>query len=161
MLRNRKAGNSDTKRYRIIARLLLLLMIVIVFCFSSQKGEVSYEISENVANALAIEGIRDNPASTKPLIGGLSLRKYAHILLFLLMGIAAYYSFEIKKHELHILHAWSICCTVAIMDELHQLYVPGRSFSVVDIIIDAIGAGVAIIMCAIIRKDIFCHHKAR
>ncbi len=37
-----------------------------------------------------------------------------------------------------------ICVLYAIFDEIHQLYVPGRSGEIIEVLIDSVGAGVGI-----------------
>lgn len=59
-----------------------------------------------------------------------------------------------RKNTYQISIALAICISYAISDEVHQLYVPGRSGEVRDVIIDTAGASLGILSYVAIRKVI-------
>jgi VanZ family protein len=46
----------------------------------------------------------------------------------------------------HALGAWALACVYALSDEWHQTFVPGRTAAWDDLVADALGAGVAILL---------------
>lgn len=66
---------------------MIIVMIVIVV-FSNQSGETLHTISDVVAEKVNIEtGFSWQLASEMPLMFGLSLRKWAHIGLYGVLGL--------------------------------------------------------------------------
>jgi hypothetical protein len=54
--------------------------------------------------------------------------------------------------KLRILLAGGIALAVAIFDEIHQLYVPGRNGSAVDVVLDMVGITIALLLCSRLFK---------
>lgn len=119
-------------------RLLTLVICVIIFVFSAQNGSASTAISDSFVNPLEMIFSRDF------LI--ILVRKGAHISIYFALGICSYLS--CKKCWL----AFAFCFIYACSDELHQLFVEGRSGSPVDVGIDAIGFTLGIIILYLINK---------
>jgi len=70
------------------------------------------------------------------------LRKLAHFVLFMLLGILSALVFA-GRHPISrkwILPAILICILYAIGDELHQMFVFGRTASVQDVLLDSAGS---------------------
>ena len=80
----------------------------------------------------------------------LIIRKLAHFTEYFILGILTYNMINNynKKSYISII----ICILYAISDELHQLFVPGRSCQVLDIIIDSIGSILGIYLLSFIIK---------
>src|SRR5699024_7793590 len=82
------------------------------------------------------------------------IRKGAHFTAYLILGIFA--MFAIGRNKSHAMYQISlsffICLLYAISDEIHQLFIPGRSGEVGDVIIDAVGAFCGIGLYIIFRK---------
>lgn len=127
-------------------------MMLIIFLFSHQPGKVSANISNAVANTLQIEQQNEYVAvSAQPLFAGLSLRKYAHIILYFLLGVSAFLVVKDGQQKWYwkVLNALLICFLYSCSDELHQMFIPGRDASVKDLYVDALGYGVAIVGMAV------------
>jgi VanZ family protein len=76
-------------------------------------------------------------------------RKNAHFFIYGLLGILVFNALRLSP-----LRGWrragmslTICVLVAISDEIHQYFVPGRGAQVRDVIIDGAGAATAIVIC--------------
>lgn len=137
------------KKFQIqwLYRIFLFAMMLIIFFFSHQPGKVSATVSNAVANTLQIEQENKNvPVSSQPLFAGLSLRKYAHIILYFLLGVAAFLVVMDGKQKWYVrlFIALAICFLYSCSDELHQRFIPGRDASFGDLCVDAIGYGIAI-----------------
>jgi VanZ family protein len=75
-------------------------------------------------------------------------RKAAHILIFGLLGILFYK--VIKKRS--IWYAWFCTVLIAVLDEWHQSFVPGRSPLIKDVWLDSLAAFLFLIVMAIFRR---------
>ncbi len=153
----------SNKQFKVI---LLVGMMLIIFFFSHQSGSVSTEISEKVAEKLEVKQmiepevvigdgyeyvVEPQNISYQPLLAGLSIRKYAHVLLYALLGMAAFWNVKDLKYVscINVIFAGLICFAYSCFDEVHQMLIPGRGASVRDVAIDAIGYGGAILLCYI------------
>ena len=70
------------------------------------------------------------------------IRKSAHFTLYLILGlliINAIYEYKLEDTKT-ILLALSLAFLYATSDEFHQLFVPGRSGEVLDVLIDTLGS---------------------
>ena len=59
---------------------------------------------------------------------------------------------ETKDLKLRFLIAGAIALVVAIFDEIHQLYVPGRNGSAMDVVLDLVGIAIALLLCSRLFK---------
>lgn len=78
------------------------------------------------------------------------IRKGAHIISFAALALAFYWALP-RKSPRFIL---AFLCTLAfaIIDELHQSSIPGRTAYYGDILLDAAGAAIALMILYIIKK---------
>ena len=154
---------SETKKkgmcFLIFGTLSLIIMVQI-FLFSAQKAEDSAALSGELAGF--VEKILN---SMEWLFGEgflpwvkTYLRKIAHFVLYTLLGgfiMATLYNTKIKKTTLKITLSALIGLLYSISDEIHQLFINGRSGEVRDVIIDFAGVvtGIAItlLVCKIIQ----------
>jgi VanZ family protein len=79
--------------------------------------------------------------------------KLIHFIVFGVLGVMIYRSFEHAKNVLIRMHAYKLSILLAmlygVLDEVHQYFVPGRDASIADWIADLLGA---IIFLLIYRK---------
>jgi len=147
----------------IILVVLTIADMALIFYFSSRTSEQSVEDSLSIAGAIMssmndgeeVPTVQPGPRkyNRKLDIIDTRLRHFSHMAEYIPMGlcIALLCMGNLKvrlKKTLSVLIALAISVLYAISDEVHQLYVPGRSFELVDIWRDFAGAciGVAIAM---------------
>ncbi len=152
------------KVYRFDTRTKVFLVFVIavmvmIFTLSQMSGNVSHILSDFLANLLGIT--RDDAPSASPLLFGLSLRKWAHVGAFWLLGVAMtlfYLSLVIRRtgrdYVFAALVSFFTSVSYAGLDELHQFFVPDRHAQLKDVGIDAIGALTAVLTVTIIWYSI-------
>ena len=74
------------------------------------------------------------------------IRKNAHFIAYLLLGVALIHA--MKRSGVYGFRGYAIalfiCIVYAISDEIHQLFVPGRSGELRDVFIDSTGAIIGI-----------------
>lgn len=109
--------------------IMTVVICIIIFVFSSQSGSQSTGISDKFVNIS--KGLFGNLFSNDFLV--FVIRKGAHISIYFLLGIFAALSW--KRFSFSVLFCFLYACS----DEIHQLFVPGRSGNIVDVGIDAIG----------------------
>ena len=100
---------------------------------------------------LAIFGFSSIPSVEMPNFGLLDLlvKKGGHALGYGLLSLAYLYGLkgeqsEIKPRQLFI--AWVLATLYSATDEFHQSFVPGRHPAATDVLIDALGAALALLL---------------
>lgn len=151
-----------------IRRLIFLILIIIncitIFNFSNQVSYESDSSSGRVVTFLSktLPFIQKMPEKEKQIFCEEILtpivRKVAHLTLYALLGLFTMNYALTYKGSLYQkgLSTWLFGTFYAIIDELHQLYVPGRSCEFMDVCIDSsgilIGLFIAIFIAFLIRK---------
>lgn len=118
---------------------LLLLWMSLIFYFSHQSGDNSSDLSSNLVNFIVSLFSFLNPYIE---ILTIFVRKSAHFFLYFILGILTI-NFIIEHNiyqKKRILFAFLFCLFYAITDETHQLFIPGRSGNVIDVIVDSAGS---------------------
>ena len=129
---------------KLIHITLLILLLLLIFSFSNESGTKSTETSDTVTIKLVSEESDYYPGTTK------IVRKFAHMSEFAILTLLVYlvindYSFK-KKYLLTLMFALLFCT----LDEIHQLFIPLRTGTFVDVTIDLLG--ILIMLCLIIKK---------
>lgn len=128
---------------RIFLIILILCWMYMVFGFSNASGEVSTGISMRFAELFIKNGEYIEIAEK-------IIRKIAHLSEYALGAILVYslmLTFKLNA-KIQFLCSWLFIVLYAITDEVHQLFIPGRSGRAVDVFIDSIGALIG--MCVIL-----------
>lgn len=156
---------NKSKVKKIINLILIIFWMIMIFSFSNQIGTnssgLSNKVTEKIVSILHItKGC--TPENEKKVIKNIEhiIRKLAHYSVYALGGFLIYielYQFKIKLIN-RILITQLLGSIYACTDEIHQLYIPGRSGEIRDVIIDSCGifAGilVAIIIITLIERII-------
>ena len=141
---------------RILLLLLIIADMVFIFHNSAQVADVSSSASQSVTQMVAPVIVPNynklNETEKLQTVASLEaiLREAAHLLQFVPMGFALYLllrSAELpdKLRKLRIPVTLCFGFLYALSDEVHQLFVPGRSFQFFDIFMDTCGVLVGII----------------
>ena len=132
-----------------------ILMMLLIYGFSAQTGEVSgelsykisYQIVETKNEILGTNKSYDELAADADSIH-YYVRKAAHMTEYCVLAIAI--SFPLYVYKVRgiwlVLLAGMVCVGFAGLDEYHQSFVGGRGPSVKDVGIDSIGALIGIIL---------------
>ena len=150
---------------KTIFAVLLVLWMGFIFSMSSENAEKSSNTSGQTIRVVlsAVPGFEEQPEEVKVnIIEKLQfiVRKSAHFIGYMILGILAsglilYYGNINKKYLL----AFLICVIYAISDEIHQLFVPGRSGQVRDVLIDSAGSLLGIIIVMALEKLLIKFNK--
>ena len=145
----------------MILMILVILGCFMIFKFSGLSGFNSTKQSRGITyNIIKIlDGNKLNEIELTRLTKRINpvIRKIAHFSIYMILAIFTYMFIEelnikskSEKERLrkNILYTCIFCIIYAIFDEIHQIYVPGRTGKVIDVVIDTLGAfmGIAIIL---------------
>lgn len=139
-----------TKKNQVLRSLSMvpaICIMIAIFYFSSQtaveSSSLSGGITENIYQFVSKIGIIDNSDKYAWLeYLETIIRKVAHMTEYAILGIAVSFSLFVygnRRGKLVLLNVM-ICVFYALTDEIHQLYVAGRSGQLLDVAIDGCGA---------------------
>lgn len=122
---------------------LLIGWMILIFLLSAEGAEDSQSRSGVIVSSLKDTFSIDSVADS--LLSFLT-RKAAHIIAYLILGLLIYSI--VKSYGLTnrrtVLLSIMFAFFYAIFDEIHQLFVPGRSGEVRDVFLDTIAASIGI-----------------
>lgn len=140
---------------KIIIYILLILWMSLIFCFSNQPAIDSDKVSNGVINKLiqVVEIISNHKFNEIELdniykYAVFPIRKLAHFTLYFILGIFMYlslYKNTLNSKKIFII-SLILCFLYACSDELHQIFIPGRSGELRDVFIDTFGSLLSIIL---------------
>lgn len=151
--KNIKLKNDTNKTKKILLLILVLIGCITIFCFSEFSAGESTKQSRGVTyNILKV--LNRNKLSEKELTKFTKkvnpvIRKIAHFSIYMILAIFTYMFIEelnikskSEKEKLrkNIIYTCIFCIIYAIFDEIHQIYVPGRTGKAIDVIIDTLGS---------------------
>ncbi|MCM1027740.1 MAG: VanZ family protein [Roseburia sp.] len=147
--------------------ILLLALYILIFCFSAQSGEESGDLSRRVSGKCAewLGWLSGEGGSVSGLLAEAMenpLRKAAHFAEYACMGILVYVLWRQwlrRGGGLYLLTGgWVFLSAGA--DELHQLFVPGRYGSLLDVLLDTCGGVFGMALCLCVEK-LLCRREGR
>ena len=145
----------------MIAALLLLGWMCLIFSLSAESAEESSKTSRGTILWLVKTFSSDfeelSPEMQEAQVESLQffVRKAAHFSLYGGLGFFAFFAvitYTRLWYRVRMLIGASFCLLYAIGDEIHQLFVSGRSGEVRDVLIDFCGAISGILITAAIAR---------
>ncbi len=128
---------------KIIWWLAVVFWMAFIINLSSQVAEDSNELSKGVTGTIieVVEKVIPQIEIDEKDLNH-KIRKNAHFLVYMVLGILLNIALNVSGFtgRKSIVPALGICCVFAIIDEVYQLYVPGRGGQVKDVIIDTAGS---------------------
>lgn len=154
-------GVCIIKVFRTVTVVLIVLWMALIFSLSSQNAEISSETSGSVIVAVAdivYPDFSEMPSEKQmEIVASLQfiVRKIAHFSLYAVLGILSFLSvisYRQLKFSYRFLISAGICLLYAVSDELHQLFVSGRSSEIRDVCIDFCGSLIAITVLSLLAR---------
>lgn len=146
-----------------IKLLLIALCMSTIFMFSSDDATKSTKKSDGVIIQISnfFAGTKLSKQQQQKIIDYfvVPVRKSAHFLIYMTLGIllvSFINEFSIANKKMFFL-AIFLSFLYACSDEVHQLFVPGRSGQLTDVLLDTLGASVGILCYMFIFK--ICKQK--
>lgn len=144
--------------WKVIKIILVAICMISIFMFSADPAEASDAKSNHVIVTVA-EFFAGHDLSAREQQEKIDqyvvlVRKGAHLSIYFLLGflvislLKEYVSLQPK----HIFYAFLFCFLYACSDEVHQLFVPGRSGSIIDVGIDSMGSIFGILFYSVLYK---------
>lgn len=127
---------------------LVIIWMIIIFNFSNQPATDSSKLSDGLIlkSVRIIEKVLDKKFDDEEILNNFvkPVRKLAHFTIYLLLGILVLNYINEFNLNKYVLISFIICFIYAISDELHQLFIPGRSCEIFDVCIDSLGSFIGI-----------------
>lgn len=137
---------------KIVLWALVIGCMALIFSFSAQPADNSMNLSDGLLHSI-LRFLHIDLSEEIITFLRVFIRKVAHFSIYALLGFLAYllfeagYEFKIKKAMVSTV---GLCALYAITDEVHQLFVPGRSCMIRDVLIDTAGAVCGLAMASLI-----------
>ncbi len=154
---------------RSILLIILLGTFLIIFGFSSQDAEESGGLSSNIAKLLLKQVYHDDIEDKEEILERTEkvIRKIAHFSIYTLVGflLMSFVSTYQLKENKRIIISLSVGVLYAASDEIHQLFIPGRSGQITDVILDSMGVllGILVVLTVleIYQKQVLSYRNKR
>lgn len=146
---------------RNLAGVLAIMWMCIIFAFSAQTKEESGAVSQSftyqlVSNTRTFFNLDLSDARVKEIADAIEgfVRKAAHMTEFGILSVLIFIWIGQWEMSLlrHGLTASGAAAVYAASDEIHQLFVPGRSGRFSDVCIDSAGAVLGVVVFVVIVK---------
>lgn len=149
---------SSAKKQTVFLLIAAVILMVLIFLFSSQNGGQSSRLSIKVSRLIAktvffnYDSMYTEQQNFIVTELNFFVRKLAHFTVYTTLGMLVYAFFASFGNRFRHkgIWAWSVCAVYAVIDEIHQYFIPERSMRFKDVIIDSLGA-----FCGIIIVNVF------
>ena len=145
----------QVRRRRWIFGTLSAVMMAVIFWMSAMPARESAEVSGAVTDVAVRVAYPDYPKMPKQrqqtvyrLVQHF-VRKSAHFLEYMVLGALMLLLFNTFSWRLKPLWAWLAASAYAATDEWHQAFVAGRGPMATDVLIDASGAALGVILACL------------
>lgn len=157
---NRGRFHFKSIRISIISFVLILLTLTGLLYLMLQSSTDTNALSEKVRHFSIVESFLNGVSSYVSW----SVRQWAHVFEFLLVGIVISIFYAIRTN-----HVWKMfvlalgtCVVISICDQSTRIFINGRHFDSFDLILDALGYISAIIVMSVCRRIYsFCIYKRK
>ncbi|KAB7707371.1 VanZ family protein [Bacillus aerolatus] len=115
-----------------------LVSVLIIWCFLifAFTASPSSSGSHTLSTFQQLFGLDDEQAKVVNFL----VRKATHVVVFGFLALL--FTFVLRKKR--FLFAWTLTTVYAATDEFHQSFVPGRTASIADVLLDSVGAALAL-----------------
>lgn len=149
------------KNKKLFHSILVIIWMLVIFNFSSQNGSKSTKTSDvvtsmvvNVTTSVTNKDIPREEVKKKVEDSTFLVRKTAHFTEYLILGILVLQllSDYTKINKRMLIVSLIICYLYAVSDEVHQIFISGRTAKVLDTFIDGAGSLVGITIYSIYQS---------
>jgi VanZ family protein len=153
-----------TSKYIIISFAATIFCMIAIFMLSAQPATESNSNSKMLLNKLVDTSVKlsgDNlteqqKADFVEKVNSIA-REFMHSAVYFFLGIFAQITAIglFREFLLSSIVTFTFCVIYGFSDELHQLFVPGRTFQLIDLCMDSIGtlAAIALVVLIYIIKN--------
>lgn len=141
---------------KILNIILIIIWMIIIFNFSGQIGTESGNTSRKFTVQIIKILTGKSLSIHEPFVDNLQsiIRKLAHFSIYTIGGfLIMNYQYETNKKEYKkLIYSIIFGGSYAITDEIHQIFVPGRSGNMFDVGIDTLGVVTGVLIYITFRK---------
>ena len=137
---------------KVFSIILLVLWMTLIFSFSNANGTSSGHLSTLIIKKVVttFTNIEEDSETMDKIVDQASfyVRKCAHAIEYFILAllvINVLVTFKIKKR--FVLIAVLFCFLYALSDEIHQLFIAGRSGQMLDVLLDTSASFLCVILC--------------
>lgn len=148
------------KFLKILLTIFIFLWMTLIFYFSNQNSSISGKTSTDFLCKI-VEVVKGRKLSAIERIRirrkySFYIRKLAHFFLYFVLGAMVYILLCVfmKNPIKTVILAIFICFLYACTDEFHQLFIPGRTSKVFDVMVDTCGSMLSISFILLFRSFI-------
>ena len=142
------------QKKKLILWILIFVWMITIFMFSAQNGDESSELSQGFLRTFILRFTPDNISEDIVNMMEYIIRKCAHMTEYAVFGILVFYQIKLyrlfEKEWNRIVMAVICVMIYASTDEIHQLFVGGRSGRFTDVLIDTADGFIGIMAAAFI-----------
>lgn len=151
------------KKARIIWLVVTIVWMAVIFSFSAKEADESAAMSHSVGKEIGrliipeFGSWSENKQEQFAERIDFPVRKCAHASEYAVLGVlilGTAYSFSEDGEKMSALFSWCIGTAYAATDEIHQLFVPGRSCQFRDVCIDGAGVLAGVLLFSMIKHQI-------
>jgi VanZ family protein len=147
---------------KILSIILVIVWMALIFSFSNENGNKSSSLSVNIITNVVTNftNVKKGSKEMNKIVTTVSLpvRKCAHFFLYFVLAFLVMNSLYIFKVDKYILiYAGLICILFSISDEVHQLFIVGRSGNIKDVLLDS---SASLISSYLFYKFIILRHNS-
>lgn len=140
---------------KVLSWILVIFWMALIFFLSHQPAAESNGLSSGVTDMI-VDIINRTVLDIALDLGSFNyfIRKCAHFFAYMVLGVLVancLLNTNLPKPRLYLL-ALLICILYAVSDEIHQIFIPGRSGQVSDVLLDSSGGLVGILGVSAIRR---------
>ena len=145
---------------------MVFAWMLVIFMLSAQRATESSSLSSGITRFVLniINGLLPQMEIEFSAFSHF-IRKSAHFIAYLILGTLSLNALDQDKNAKQTLFAKAllICVLYAMSDEFHQLYVPGRSGELRDVLLDSTGSlfGIMIYFLVKLRLKTKAEYKQR
>lgn len=146
---------------KVFHSILVIIWMFVIFNFSSQNGPKSTNTSDvvtsmvvNVTTSVTNKNVSREEVKKRVEDSTFLVRKMAHFTEYLILGILVLQllSDYTKINKRMLIVSLIICYLYAVSDEVHQIFISGRTAKVLDTFIDGAGSLVGIVIYSIYQS---------
>lgn len=142
---------------RFVLTILTISWMSLIFIFSNQKAVVSLNTSDSFIDKTVVKIYRlfDGDVNKEKDIKELfsrPVRKLAHFTVYFILGLLVLYTLKSYDVKDFVLYTILICFLYAASDEVHQLFIVGRSGEALDICLDTLASTLSVLLAIIFKK---------
>ena len=151
---------KQMKRRKRIFLVLAIIWMLVISAFSSRTGDLSATDSGRIGRLIGqvlVPGFEDWSEEKQDQFAekvDYPVRKTAHATEYAILGmlLVVAYTDKEKGRFVRLLIPWFIGTIYAATDEIHQLFVPGRSGQISDVCLDSIGVLIGVSLLWVITE---------